>query len=70
MKKKNFLLIIGNGFDMELGLKTGFRSFVESPIYEKYEKEIQNVHIPADTRSAFSVISVHSPVSIQYRWQS
>ena len=42
MKKKNFLLVIGNGFDMELGLKTGFRSFVESPIYEKYEKEIQN----------------------------
>ena len=28
------------------------------------------VHIPADTRSAFPVISVHSPVSIQYRWQS
>lgn len=28
------------------------------------------LHIPADTRSAFPVISVHSPVSIQYRWQS
>ena len=28
------------------------------------------MHIPADTRSAFPVISVHSPVSIQYRWQS
>ena len=28
------------------------------------------VHIPADTRSAFPVISVHSPVSIQCRWQS
>ena len=28
------------------------------------------VHIPADTRSAFPVISVQSPVSIQYRWQS
>ena len=26
------------------------------------------VHIPADTRSAFPVISVHSPVSIQCRW--
>lgn len=29
-----------------------------------------SVHIPADTRSAFPVISVQSPVSIQYRWQS
>ena len=28
------------------------------------------LHIPADTRSAFPVISVHSPVSIQCRWQS
>ena len=38
-------------------------------------KELENfnnsgMHIPADTRSAFPVISVHSPVSIQYRWQS
>lgn len=31
---------------------------------------IKELHIPADTRSAFPVISVHSPVSIQYRWQS
>ena len=29
-----------------------------------------DVHIPVDTRSAFPVISVQSPVSIQYRWQS
>ena len=29
-----------------------------------------SMHIPADTRSAFPVISVQSPVSIQYRWQS
>ena len=28
------------------------------------------MHIPVDTRSAFPVISVQSPVSIQYRWQS
>lgn len=33
-------------------------------------KKIRNVHIPADTRSAFPVISVQSPVSIQYCWQS
>ena len=31
---------------------------------------LKAVHIPADTRSAFPVISVHSPVSIQCRWQS
>ena len=29
-----------------------------------------SVHIPADTRSAFPVISVQSPVSIQCCWQS
>ena len=29
-----------------------------------------DLHIPVDTRSAFPVISVQSPVSIQYRWQS
>ena len=32
--------------------------------------KIKELHIPADTRSAFPLISVHSPVSIQYRWQS
>lgn len=30
----------------------------------------QFMHIPADTRSAFPVISVQSPVSIQCCWQS
>lgn len=29
-----------------------------------------SLHIPADTRSAFPVISVQSPVSIQCCWQS
>ena len=41
---------------------------------QSIEQQIENkwkwVHIPADTRSAFPVISVHSPVSIQCRWQS
>ena len=40
----------------------------------KKEKSIvpenPSVHIPADTRSAFPVISVQSPVSIQCCWQS
>ena len=31
---------------------------------------ISTLHIPADTRSAFPVISVQSPVSIQCCWQS
>ena len=34
------------------------------------DKFFDRMHIPADTRSAFPVISVHSPVSIQCRWQS
>ena len=37
-------------------------------IYKYLSKK--NVHIPADTRSAFPVISVQSPVSIQCCWQS
>lgn len=36
---------------------------------DKQEIELY-VHIPADTRSAFPVISVQSPVSIQCCWQS
>lgn len=42
-----------------------------------HEKEVirefltmDELHIPADTRSAFPVISVQSPVSIQCCWQS
>ena len=39
--------------------------------FVKREKgKLVDVHIPADTRSAFPVISVHSQVSIQCRWQS
>ena len=48
-----------------------------SEIDVDFDRELKNLvqkgallHIPADTRSAFPVISVHSPVSIQYRWQS
>lgn len=40
MKKKNFLLIIGNGFDLELGLDTSYKSFVKSDIYDKYLKQL------------------------------
>ena len=36
MKKKNILLIIGNGFDLELGLKTSYKNFIESDIYDSY----------------------------------
>lgn len=35
-----------------------------------YKFTLPDLHIPVDTRSAFPVISVQSPVSIQYRWQS
>ena len=33
-------------------------------------EDFRKLHIPADTRSAFPVISVQSPVSIQCCWQS
>lgn len=42
MKKKNFLLIIGNGFDLELGLKTSYKDFINSKVYEKYSEKISN----------------------------
>lgn len=45
MKKKNFLLIIGNGFDLELGLETGYRDFIESKIYKRYEEKIQKKYL-------------------------
>ena len=35
-----------------------------------YFYSMATLHIPADTRSAFPVISVQSPVSIQCCWQS
>lgn len=37
---------------------------------DDYLSTCRALHIPVDTRSAFPVISVQSPVSIQYRWQS
>lgn len=43
MKKKNFLLIIGNGFDIELGLRTKYSDFIQSPIYKRYEDELQDM---------------------------
>ncbi|WP_299232328.1 AbiH family protein [uncultured Bacteroides sp.] len=42
MKKKRFLLIIGNGFDLELGLKTSYKDFINSKTYEKYSESISN----------------------------
>lgn len=41
-----------------------------SDIFNQYKPVPVLVHIPADTRSAFPVISVQSPVSIQCCWQS
>lgn len=43
MKKKNFLLIIGNGFDIELGLRTKYSDFIQSSIYKRYEDELQDM---------------------------
>ncbi len=39
-------------------------------IYNETTPPDIKMHIPADTRSAFPVISVQSPVSIQCCWQS
>ena len=45
-------------------------SDLEEILSDEECEEWSYVHIPADTRSAFPVISVQSPVSIQYCWQS
>ena len=42
----------------------------ESHVDRSIKDPFTFVHIPADTRSAFPVISVQSPVSIQCCWQS
>ena len=39
-------------------------------LYDRIQGISISLHIPADTRSAFPVISVQSPVSIQCCWQS
>lgn len=49
MKKKNILLIIGNGFDLELGLRTSYKDFIESDIYDDYSKKISANLAPQKT---------------------
>ena len=51
--------------------------FFDGTLEESSERQVREttpgvieMHIPADTRSAFPVISVQSPVSIQCCWQS
>ena len=48
---------------------TDFRKNLQKDGFTMFQFSIY-VHIPADTRSAFPVISVQSPVSIQCCWQS
>ena len=71
---ENTLLIVAG--DCGFGFEN--RGYYEN-IVKKNAKRMNNnnnwilfvrVHIPADTRSAFPVISVQSPVSIQCCWQS
>ena len=58
--------------DLDWALVKKQREEIQKSIDEinsEYQRAV-NVHIPADTRSAFPVISVQSPVSIQCCWQS
>ena len=52
-------------------VRAGIKALCKSGVLSVYDiKRIIRMHIPADTRSAFPVISVQSPVSIQCCWQS
>ena len=57
-----------------LGVALTDKEEIRNEILEKYHRfkkeNACELHIPADTRSAFPVISVQSPVSIQCCWQS
>ena len=55
--------VIGLLINLFMGVSMGACAIISNHIG-------QQVHIPADTRSAFPVISVQSPVSIQCCWQS
>ena len=65
---KNILISIIAVF-MTLGCSSNEYEEAAWNVVKKFNNNT-TVHIPADTRSAFPVISVHSPVSIQCRWQS
>ena len=67
MKKR---LILGMAF--WASLQCGMAQSLEKMQWfnEPEQWKIENLHIPADTRSAFPVISVQSPVGIQCCWQS
>ena len=59
----------------DLKIESNMKEELLEAIYgtvERLEQKVDelSVHIPADTRSAFPVISVQSPVSIQCCWQS
>lgn len=63
-----YLLQLQTHFHVLIG---GRRSIKEISMSTFYNSErLKYMHIPADTRSAFPVISVQSPVSIQCCWQS
>ena len=62
----NLELAIINGQEFKYSEIENYEVYKHSEVVDGEVK----LHIPADTRSAFPVISVQSPVSIQYRWQS
>ena len=59
----------GNDTELMLAAVSALRKDKEAPSARDRDFRAW-MHIPADTRSAFPVISVQSPVSIQCCWQS
>ena len=71
MSKEEFLSV----YERQQASGLTIKDFCENEAYSSscfhyWKKKFGLMHIPADTRSAFPVISVQSPVSIQCCWQS
>ena len=64
--------LLEKGYDVHGTIRRSSVDFREriAHLEGKPNFHLHYVHIPADTRSAFPVISVQSPVSIQCCWQS
>lgn len=51
----NVVLVIGNGFDLDLGLPTSYSSFIRSPYFDNHVSELQKIVIPGIVHPTVSI---------------